>query len=156
MSRASRDGNVCVLIVFICFHILPLHACEVINNIKFCSDTCCCSILISATSLWSSSCSLLSSSQACFTWFSSLTSWMLCCLTASSSSFSWVCSPATRLNTIICSYNKPYQRYYKNLLKQMVELQLEHTFFWRFSHFKKLVPGKFEISLPISLFLAFW
>lgn len=72
--------------------------------------TCWCSILMSATSLWSSSCSLLSSSQACFTWLCSLTSWMLSCLTASSSSFSWACSLARRLCSVLRRYHSEYHQ----------------------------------------------
>ena len=75
-----------------------------------CTHTCWCSILISATSLWSSSCSLLSSSHACFTWLCSLTSWMLSCLTASSSSFSWACSPARRLCSVLRRYRHKYHQ----------------------------------------------
>lgn len=78
--------------------------------ISSCTGTCWCSILISATSLWSSSCSLLSSSQACFTWLCSLTSWMLSCLTASSSSFSWPCSLAIRLCSVLRRYQHKYHQ----------------------------------------------
>lgn len=76
-----------------------------IDGTAGCTGTCWCSILMSATSLWSSSCSLLSSSQACLTWLCSLTSWMLSCLTASSSSFSWACSLARRLCSVLRRYH---------------------------------------------------
>lgn len=100
--------------ITVCADSIPVYVCAFIcrcislniDGITGCTRTCWCSILMSATSLWSSSCSLLSSSQACFTWLCSLTNWMLSCRNASSFSFSWVCSLARWLWSVLRRYHK--------------------------------------------------
>lgn len=76
--------------------------------------TCCCCSRRSASSFWSWPCSRFSSSQFCFRWLCSRTSWALSLLSVSISSFSCVCSPKTRLCSMLvrgkcmCEYGKRY------------------------------------------------
>lgn len=76
------------------------HVCKCVSCVSM-DYTCCCCNRRSANSIWSWPWSRFSSSQFCFRWLCSRTSCALSRLSVSMSSFSCVCSPRTRLCSML-------------------------------------------------------